>query len=153
MSEIHLKPITAENWEKAVKLKLAEGQDQFVAPNWYTILQGHFENIPVYGIYLDDTLMGLTMYGYSEESEGDFSIKGYGIIRLMIDKAYQNKGYGRAVMEKIIADIKTKPDAKDIYISFEPANTVARHLYGSLGFQDTGKIFYDEVLFHMPLTT
>lgn len=154
LPQVVFKPVSADNWRQALKLKLVEGQEKFVAPNWYTIIQGHFENLPVYVIYNgegDDAVMvGLTMYGYAEDSEDGVEIKGYEIVRLMFDKDHQNKGYGRASLNKIIAELKANPECKDIYIMFEPDNVAARHLYTSVGFTDTGKVMNGECIFHMP---
>lgn len=153
LPQVVFKPVSATNWQKALKLKLDEGQQNFVAPNWYTIIQGHFENLPVYVIYNgegdDAAMVGLTMYGYVDFTEEDMSIKGYEIVRLMFDKDHQNKGYGRAALNKIVAELKALPECKDIYIMFNPDNARARHLYASVGFNDTGKMADGECVFHM----
>lgn len=154
LPNVVLKPISADNWRAAIKLKLHEDQKRFVAANWYTIIQGHFENLPVFAIYNGEgdaaAMVGLTMYGYVEDdAEGD-GFAGYEIVRLMFDTDYQNQGYGRATLLKIVAELKANPACNDIYIMFHTENDAARHLYASVGFDDTGKILDGECVFHMP---
>lgn len=150
MPNITLKPITNDNWRKAVNLKLKPGQENFIAPNWYTILQGMFERHKTFAAYDGETMIGLTMYGYVDETEGDVVMKGHEIIRLMIDHEHQNKGYGRAILNYVIAELKADPACDTIIIMFEPENEIARHLYTSIGFTDTGKIAFGECIFTMP---
>ena len=40
-------------------------------------------------------------------------------------------------------------DCKDIIISFDPKNIIAKKLYSELGFKDTGRVLYDEVLYSL----
>jgi diamine N-acetyltransferase len=60
----------------------------------------------------------------------------------MIDKRYQGKGYGRQGMLKVLEHIRTFPYGKTniAVLSYEPENIVAKKLYESLGFVETGEI-------------
>ena len=58
----------------------------------------------------------------------------------MIDKRHQNKGYGRKALELGIQFIKDKFDAKEVYTGVVPGNDVAKNLYKSIGFKDTGLV-------------
>jgi diamine N-acetyltransferase len=69
----------------------------------------------------------------------------------MVDVKHQGKGYGRAIMEQVIDVLKQEPGRDAIYISFEPSNDVARVLYSSLGFVDTGTMLEGETVFRLPL--
>jgi diamine N-acetyltransferase len=144
---ITLRDIDKDNWEAATNLKLAESQKTFVAVNWYSMLQVLYAKAEVdlvhKGIYHDEEMVGYTMMG---------QIPGKTFItRLMIDEKHQNKGYGRAAMNAIIADLKARYNPDSIFISFEPENTVARKLYESLGFVDTGEVKHGELVFRLPL--
>ena len=74
-----------------------------------------------------------------------FSKDGYLIWRLMIDKAYQGKGYGREAIRLALDYIRTFPAGKAEYcwLSYEPENEVAKQLYGSFGFVEAPE-FYKE---------
>ncbi|MBC7815121.1 MAG: GNAT family N-acetyltransferase, partial [Burkholderiales bacterium] len=96
--------------------------------------------------YDGDMLVGFTMFDFDPDET-----KAYWVARLMVSAEHQRKGYGRAIMQRVIDLLSAKPDCTEIYISFEPDNHVARALYTSLGFQDTGKIVEGELLFRLPL--
>lgn len=139
---ITLRDITSENWRTAVRLRVRPDQASFVAANSYSLAQSKFE--PCWntkGIYHDDTMVGFTMYGLN--IVGD-EWDGYWICRLMVDKAHQGQGYGRATMEMIVREIRESGYRGPVYISFEPNNTVAEQLYSSLGFVDTGKMIDED---------
>jgi diamine N-acetyltransferase len=144
---ITLREITRDNWRTAAKLKLADGQEKFVAPNWYSLLEAMHSNGELHSraIYDDDAMIGYVMYGIDPKTERCW------IVRLMTDKDQQGKGYGRAAMALIIDQIKQTYQCKEIFISFVPENTIARKLYESIGFQDTGKIEDDELVFRLAL--
>jgi diamine N-acetyltransferase len=53
---------------------------------------------------------------------------------MMVDAAYQGKGYGRAAMEQVITQIARQPDGNEILICYHHLNHAARKLYARLGF-------------------
>jgi diamine N-acetyltransferase len=142
---INLRDVNKDNWRQIVKLKLVDGQENFVAPNWYSILQAHFEFGYARAVYLDDTPIGFTWYGTNPPEDNR-----WWIIRFMIAADYQGKGYGRKAIEAVIADMRSHPTCKDIHISFVPDNVIARALYEKIGFVDTGEVDEDELVFRLP---
>ena len=146
---IYLKDIDENNLlECALLTTNKEGKnyifEEFVASNTFSIAQSKVQKgWTVKAIYDEDLMIGFTMYGYCYEY--DF----YEICRFMIDHKYQGKGYGRRALVKIIEEMKENEECKDIYISFDPKNNIARSLYESLGFKDTGKVLEEELLFKL----
>ena len=146
---IYLKDIDENNLlECALLTTNKEGKnyifEEFVASNAFSIAQSKVQKgWTVKAIYEDDLMIGFAMYGYCYEY--DF----YEICRFMIDHKYQGKGYGRRALVKIIEEMKENEECKDIYISFDPKNNIARSLYESLGFKDTGKVLEEELLFKL----
>ena len=59
----------------------------------------------------------------------------YNLWRLMIDKNYQNRGYGKQAVELALRFIRTFPCGKAdfCWLSYEPENAVAKSLYASFG--------------------
>ena len=59
--------------------------------------------------------------------------KNYNLWRLMIDKRYQHKGYGKKAVELALDFIQTFPCGKAEYcwLSYESENTVARGIFFS----------------------
>ena len=152
---IELRKITWDNWEECLGLKVTEEQDNFVASNIYSLAQSFIhqtnDETPPFSmaIYNDDVMVGYTLYYYAAADEDDPEDETcYYICRFMIDKRYQGKGYGKQAMQKILEHIKTFPHGKAgiVLLSYEPTNTVAKKLYESLGFAETGEIEGDELV-------
>lgn len=131
---ILLKEITRDNFSECVNLKIAEGQERFVAPNVRSIAESKVEPylVPL-AIYDDDTMVGFTLYGRDPENGH------YHIVRLMIDAKCQGKGYGKEAMRKLVGRLKETPDCREVFLSYVPDNLAAEQLYLGLGFQKTGK--------------
>jgi diamine N-acetyltransferase len=146
---IQLRPITADNWREAVRLKVAEHQKNWVAPNVYSLAQAAYEteNRP-HGVYDGETMVGFIMFGL-EEYEGQ---QVWGINRVMIGADFQRRGYGRAAMNAILNLMREEDAANDVYISYVPGNEGAPELYESFGFVHVGKTpDGDEELMHRQL--
>ena len=64
----------------------------------------------------------------------------YNLWRLMIDKAYQRRGFGKEAVQLALDFIKSFPCGKAEYcwLSYEAENEAARQLYRSFGFSETG---------------
>jgi diamine N-acetyltransferase len=148
---LSVQPVTKENWRQLVRLKVREDQAHFVASNLYSIAEsqfgfdhpeeGHWDMF-AYGIYDDDTPVGFLMIGYNFAHQ---KTQGF-IIRLMVDEQRQGKGYGKFGMNWILDHFRSDDRVKRIGISYEPENEVARKLYASLGFGETGEIYEGEVV-------
>ncbi|WPK13271.1 GNAT family N-acetyltransferase [Lysinibacillus louembei] len=99
-------------------------------------------------IYADEVMVGFLMYIYdtldheSFENEVFYGKQSYFIWHMMIDKNYQGKGYGKLAFEKMLMDIETMPYGAAQYVTlfYHKNNVVAKELYASFGFIDTGII-------------
>lgn len=139
---VNLRAVTKDNYRECIKLKLKPGQDMFVASNVYSIAQSKFETTwQPRAIYSSEELVGFLMYG------DDIETGEVWIIRLMIDQAYQGNGYGKQAMEALLQEIKDNYTVDKVLISFVPTNEVAKNLYMSLGFKDTGRVEDGEVVY------
>lgn len=76
----------------------------------------------------------------------DLGDREYWIYRVMIDQAFQGKGYGRQAMEALLALIQSDPAHHMVYLSYEPENTAAEKLYGSFGFRPDGRSIHGETV-------
>ncbi len=146
---ITLRPVTAENWRSLIKLEVAESQKDFVSSNLYSIAEaqfgyeeeGHWNFFP-FGVYANEEPVGFVMYGLNY---GHSRFQAF-IVRLMTDKRFQGRGYGREVMRLVLDIFQSDSSVKMVGISYEPQNEVARKLYASFGFFEPGEIFDGEVL-------
>lgn len=64
----------------------------------------------------------------------------YYLSRIMIDKKYQGRGYGRAALHKVIEVIKAFPQgaATAIVLASNPGNEPAYSLFKAFGFREMG---------------
>lgn len=141
---IKLVPISIDNWEDALDLKVSEDHKQFVAPNVYSIAECQFyPDVTAFGIYLDDIMVGFTMYGTIKDSDCDDDDFRFWIWRLMIAEDHRGKGFGREATKMAIEEARRKGHSS-VVLSTEPHNHRAISLYESMGFKATGKIDDDE---------
>lgn len=150
---ITLRKITLENRREVFKLEVAEDQRRFVASNLssvascYVLATNGGRPLP-FAIYADEQMVGFVMivYGITGYELPKIADNNYCILRLMIGQQYQNRGYGREAMIKILEYIRTFPagHAQYCWIQYEAENTVAKKLYESFGFRENGEICENE---------
>ncbi len=132
--EVSLREVTPQNFYDIVSMQVREDQKNFVASNVFSLAQARvFPCRYPLAIYVDETPVGFFMSAYWEERQQHW------IFRLMIAADHQGKGYGRAAMRLAIERMRAIPGCRQIYISYEPENAVAKGLYASLGFVVTGE--------------
>lgn len=144
---IALRPITPENFNAVVQLKVRENQQNFVASNVFSIAQASlYDAWQPQAVYADDTLVGFVLWGIDDDQPQ----LEWWLIRLMIGAEHQGKGYGRAAAQAAIDAMREK-GAEAVYLSFEPENHGAEKLYRSMGFVNTGRVEYDEIVYRLDL--
>ena len=133
---VELKAITKDNLEDVLRLTVAEHQKAFVSSTAYSLAQAYIyrDTAFPFAIYVDETLVGFIMLGFYEEK------KQYTLWKFLIDKDYQNKGYGKEALKKGITYLVDTFGAKEIYVGVSTGNDTAKKLYSSVGFKKTGVI-------------
>ena len=143
--------VTKENWRECVGLRLAPEQEGFVASNAYSLAESKF--MPTFvpqAIYAPAgtdgaaIVVGFAMYGYYPDGAPPLGLRHW-ILRLMIDRDYQGRGYGTAALRAILARLEADPACDDVLIGYEPDNLVARALYARLGFVEQGTTPWGEL--------
>ena len=154
---LRLEKVNGKNVWELLKLRVSEEQKNFVADNdisiieAYTAITGNGYAFP-FGIYDGDTPVGFLMIGFDADdywADAPAIAKGnYNLWRLMIDKAYQGKRYGKEAVKLALEFIRTYPcgDAEYCWLSYEPENRVAAKLYSSFGFEETGDMDGEELI-------
>lgn len=155
---LHLEKVTHENFDDVTDLTIFESQYPFVADNteslaeaYLAISSGEAYAYP-FAIYDDETMIGFVMIGYNEaaieEDPPESSKENYSLWRLMIDKNYQRRGYGREAVRLALEFVRTWPHGRAEYCetSYNPENEVARELYASFGFVENGEMDDDEIV-------
>jgi diamine N-acetyltransferase len=144
MAMLTLQPITADNFVECIELTPTADQQAhgYVAPNVLSLAQAYVERwwIPL-AVYADTTMIGFVLYGRWPAGGfaafwGDKPKPGIDyILRMMIDRRYQGRGYGKAALTALIDLIKTQPGGQAIELDYDSENTAAARLYTGCGFQ------------------
>jgi len=156
-ANIHLEKISWDNYIKVLKLRVTKEQENFVASNRASLIHAFIESsegVPVYAFAIMNgkTVVGFMQLLYGNDWTGEerddwlssdeykkYEGKQYYYIwRFMIDKKYQNRGYGREALKQTLDFIKTFPSGKAEYavLSYESTNEVGKKLYASFGFEE-----------------
>lgn len=154
---VELRKVDYSNIFAILQLDVYSNQHNCVATNSESIAEAYLSlvnNQPVYpfGIYSNNDLVGFIMISYGPDLDSmnppKVSHENYCIWRLMIDKRYQRKGYGKQAIKKAIEFIQTWPNgkAKYCYLSYEPKNELAKKLYHELGFMENGETDDGEIV-------
>lgn len=138
---VELREITKENYEECLCLKVADSQKAFVSSTVHSLAQAwvYYDTAFPFAIYADDTMVGFIMLGYYEA--GGY----YTLWKLLIDEKYQNRGYGKKALRLGIDYLVNRFRVKEIYTAYYESNRIARNLYASVGFCETGEIAGTEV--------
>lgn len=154
---LRLEAITSKNVWELMGLEVRDDQKNYVADNTvsiidaYTTITGYGHAFP-FGIYKEEIPVGFLMIGFDVddywEDAPEIAKGNYNLWRLMIDKTYQGKGYGKDAVRLALDFIKSFPcgPAEYSWLSYEPENEVARKLYGSFGFTETGDMDGEEMI-------
>ena len=151
---ITLQEINHNNYEDALTLKVKPDQEDFVVPVNHCIAEAYVDVMsgkesPILLVVChNNEVVGFAEVGLYDVEEGEFlgekfgDKKYYDFNRFLIDKDHQGKGFGRAATLAIIEFIKTLPkgSADCISLCYAATNEIARSLYLSTGFTETGEI-------------
>ena len=149
--------INRNNIGEILKLEVFDNQKNFVAANSSSIIEAYIaitenNHVFTFGIYKDETAIGFLMIGFDvnsdDESAPEIAKGNYNIWRLMIDKKFQGKGFGKKAMDLALEFVNTFPcgTAKYCWLSYESDNDVARQLYKSVGFVETDEKDGEEIV-------
>ncbi len=134
---VRLVEVTRASVRAVCRLDAGDGGSS-VAPNAVSIAEAHFcPQAWFRAIEVDGQLAGFLMLydpslGTAPE-ETDFSLW-----RLMVDARFQGRGIGSRAVELLVDHVRTRPDARELYLSHVAGNQDAARLYQRLGFRYTG---------------
>ena len=138
---VEIRPITGDNFRDVLDLGVSEEQSAWVAPTArYLAVCAYGGDWRPLGIYADGVPVGFAMWA-RDPTDGSHWIGGF-----LIDRSHQRRGHGRAGMVAIIDHLRRSEGATTFALSYRPDNTVARRLYATIGFVETGEHEGDEVV-------
>ena len=135
--KIRLEPVTVASRAAVERLETAPGQEGFVESVAECLAEADRRRCwrPV-GVYDGDALIGFAMYGFFWEY---LPFGRLWLDRLLIDRRYQGKGYGRLAVEGLLSNLWREYGKKKVYLSVFAENQQAIELYRSLGFRFNGQ--------------
>jgi diamine N-acetyltransferase len=141
---VELRDVTPENWRSCVDLEVAPDQRDFVSPVARYLCLCHYGGVwqPL-AAYLGREVVGFAMWGVDPE-DGSLWIGG-----LTIDRRFQRRGYGRALVVALCDRLRAVHGCTSVSLSTVAENTAARRLYESLGFDETGELEGDELVYRI----
>ena len=134
--QLHFKSVNAENRREVEGLTVFSEQAGFIESVSECLREADELELwrPV-GIYDSDTLIGFAMYGYfPEPAPGQLWLD-----RLLIDKRYQGKGYGKQAVFSLLDRLHAEYQSDTVYLSVYENNPHAIRLYQQIGFRFNGK--------------
>jgi diamine N-acetyltransferase len=145
-SDIRLQSVTDDLRSRIAALELAPGQENLVADNASSLEEAdEDEDARPRAVFADGELVGFLMYDAT--SDGDNAQ----IYRFMIDRAFQGRGYGKAALQLVLAEITVLGHIHRVSICYEPENEGARQLYAKAGFVEDGLDEDGEMIAHLDL--
>ena len=125
--------INEDNYEAVLKLEVSEDQKKYVAPNVKSIADAYLYrkagDVFPYAVQEGETVVGFILLDEDEEE------KEYMIWRMMVDKDYQGKGYGKAIVEKVMKEFEADSRFDVLIADYVKGNDVMGRLLESLGFE------------------
>ena len=148
-----LRPIDESNYRDVLQLSVEPDQERFVASNLQSLADAYVwrDAAEPHAVYADDELVGfallypLTDGPPASPLPADAILRGYIIVRLMIDARFQGRGYGREALDAIV-EIVRKRGLPTIRLSVLPDNEQAMEFYRRNGFSATGETEGDEIV-------
>ncbi|HEM6302931.1 TPA: GNAT family N-acetyltransferase [Streptococcus suis] len=133
---IRLELVNKENFNEVLQVQLAPQDQRRVASVEYSLAQAWLyreeENILPYAVRSGQKVIGFLLLSLLAED------KSYYVWRLLIDKDFQNRGFGKEVIRQVIGKAKADPLCHKISIHYVIGNHKMRYILEKFGFQSVG---------------
>jgi diamine N-acetyltransferase len=149
MNDVRLEPIDEGNVKAVFDLRVAPGQERFVASNAWSLAQALAEHDIAWprAIVAGDEVVGFLMLEIDPDEEDG---RPFWLWRLMIAADRQGRGYGRAALALALDEVRTR-GGTEIYTSWVPGEGSPGPFYVRLGFRPTGELDDDEIVARLTL--
>ena len=135
--DLSLREITRDTVRAVCQLDAGDGGRQ-VAPNSVSIAQAYFQDEAWFrAIYLDEEPVGFVML-YDPTLTATPEEHRFFLWRLMIDKMHHRKGLGAAAVRLLADHVRTRPGARQLFVSHVRGEDALGRFYSGLGFRYTG---------------
>jgi diamine N-acetyltransferase len=151
---IELREITPANRAEVEALAVTPAQETFVASVTESLIEAAAtpDARPWYrAVYAGETPVGFVMISDNIPMDRPEYVGPYFLWRLLIDARYQRCGYGRATLDRVVAYVRTRPQAERLLTSHVPGDGGPLGFYLNYGFVLTGDVADGEPILELAL--
>ena len=135
---IRLLDVTEENWLEVARLSVNKEQKNFVAPAIGILARGYVYrncNSRIIVFADDDNIVGAALVRDLDEEPACYDLQEF-----MIDRRFQNRGYGTKALNLILELLAAERKYECVEVCVNKEDAPALHVYEKAGFVDTGYI-------------
>lgn len=134
---IRLEIVDEDNFDEVLAIQLARKDQRRVASVEYSLAQTWLYRddrlLSPYAILSNQKVVGFLLLSITPENT-------YFIWRLLIDQRYQNRGYGKEVIQWVLDRAKKDEKCQKIIASYVIGNHKMRYILDKFGFQTIGMV-------------
>ena len=135
---IRLLDVTEKNWLEVASLSVDKEQKNFVAPAIGILARGYVYrncNSRIIVFADDDNIVGAALVRDLDEEPACYDLQEF-----MIDRRFQNRGYGTKALNLILELLAAERKYECVEVCVNKEDAPALHVYEKAGFVDTGYI-------------
>lgn len=135
---IRLMEINENNWISVIRLTVTEEQKSFLDRPIGILARGYVYrdcNARVFAIASDNETVGVALVRDLDEEPACYDLQ-----QFMIDRRFQNKGYGTEALRLILAMLRSEGKYACVEVCVNRRACSALHLYQKVDFTDTGYV-------------
>jgi diamine N-acetyltransferase len=151
---LSLREITEVNRAEVEALGVTEEQTRYVAGVADSLVEAeeYPDAKPWYrAVYADDEPVGFVMISDGITVDNPEFVGPYYLWRLLIDRRFQERGYGTATLDLVVEHLRTRPDARVLLTSHVVGATAPVTFYQQYGFRLTGDVHEGEPILELDL--
>jgi len=142
MGKLKFSHLNKDNWEEAIELSVFPEQKRFVPEVAIGIAEAYVrpyegEDIIPYVIVYKEKVIGFFLLHFPEDK------KYFWLSNFLIDKDFQQKGFGKSALSGLLDYLKENKKCKFIGLTVHRENDKARSLYRKLGFKEVREVKED----------
>lgn len=135
---VRLLDVNEKNWLKITALSVNENQKKFLDTTTGFLARGYAYrscNARVIGIANDEQIIGAALVKDLDEEPVCYDLQ-----QFMIDRHFQNKGFGTEALRLILSRLCREGKYANVEVCVKKENAAALRMYEKVGFFDTGYI-------------
>lgn len=145
--KVSIKPVSKSNWEEVLRLSVYPKQQYGVLPVSVSLSKVYVKpdglRMFPYAVYSFDGIVGFFLIKCDPYSSQNYWVEGF-----LIDKKFQNMGYGTLALKEAISQVKKKfKNSKALKVKVEPGNKAAVRVCEKCKMKNTGIYSKGEEIF------